>query len=298
MGRNHVRILSTLAGAELVAVLDRDPEVQSAVAEEFGAPQGSDLVALIESCEAVVLAVPTVSHADLGCRILEAGLHLLVEKPIAATLDEADRLLAAAGDRVLAVGHVEYHNPAVSRLLEAIEKPGFVEIQRLASFSPRSLDVDVILDLMIHDLQILHALDPSPVAEVRAAGINVLSERDDIVNARVQLESGCVANLTASRVSAQRTRKLRVFLPQRYYSLDYQEQTVKGLRLELGGEFPAIVPDSPAIERQEPLLRELAAFVAACRSQPADLVDGAAGRRALATALAIQQAIPRPSPSV
>jgi predicted dehydrogenase len=174
-------------------------------------------------------------------------------------------------------------------------------VQRLATFTPRSLDVDVVLDLMIHDLQILHALDPSPVAEVRATGIAVLSPRIDICNARVALASGCVANLTASRVSAERVRKLRVFLPSRYYSLDYQAQEIKGFRLDQDGGRRAIVPDDLPVERAEPLRRELEAFLAACRGggdggadPTAPLVAGGMGRQALATALQVVEAIGSP----
>jgi predicted dehydrogenase len=224
----------------------------------------------------------------------------LVEKPLAPSLAEADELLAAAGAApaaaaggrpVLAVGHVEFFNPAVQALLAGGGAPRFVEVQRLSVFSPRSLDVDVILDLMIHDLQILHALDPSPVAEVRATGIEVLSDRVDIANARVALESGAVANLTASRVSSERVRKLRLFLPNRYYSLDYREQEIKGYRLTGDREGRRIVPDDLPVAREEPLRAELAAFAAACRGEPAPVVGGAEGRRALATALAVAAAI-------
>jgi predicted dehydrogenase len=219
-----------------------------------------------------------------------------MEKPMASTLPEADRLLEQAdrAGRLLAVGHVEFYNPAVQALVALKTPPRFVEVQRLGVFSPRSLDVDVILDLMIHDLQILHALDPSPVAEVRATGIPVLSPRIDIANARVALESGCVANLTASRVSAERVRKLRAFLPQRYYSLDYQAQEIRGYRLEApaaGEERPQIVPDDLATVRAEPLAAELAAFLAACRGEAVPWVDGRQGRQALQTALAIVAAV-------
>jgi predicted dehydrogenase len=260
----------------------------------------------------MVLAVPTVLHAEIGCELLGRGLHVLVEKPLAASLEEADRLLAAAAaaGRVLAVGHVEFFNPAVQALLAVGVPPRFVEVQRLAVFTPRSLDVDVVADLMIHDLQILHALDGSPVTEVRATGIPVLSPRTDIANVRLELASGCVANLTASRVSAERVRKLRTFLPSRYYSLDYVAQEIRGYRLD---EHPAgrrIVPDNLEISRAEPLQRELEGFVAACRAaggaepthrelpaSPAEavattrIVAGGAGRQALATALAVAAAI-------
>ena len=291
MGRNHVRLLSSLPGAELVGVYDPNPEAAEAVAREHGARVFSRLEDLAGEIEAAVVAAPTVAHADMGCALLDRGLHVLIEKPLAASLEEADRLLASAGERVLAVGHVEFFNPAVQALLSVGTAPRFVEIQRLGVFSPRSLDVDVILDLMIHDLQILHALDPSPVAEVRATGIAVLSPRIDIANVRVELASGCVANLTASRVSSERARKLRAFLPNRYYSLDYQAQEIKGYRLEGNGGERRILPDDLPVERAEPLKRELEAFLAACRGENAPRVDGAQGRRALETALAVVEAI-------
>jgi predicted dehydrogenase len=238
------------------------------------------------------VAVPTVVHADVGCELLARGIHVLVEKPIAPSLDEADRLVAAADRCLLAVGHVEFFNPAVERLLEVDQGPGFVEVHRLAAFTPRSLDIDVILDLMIHDLQILHAMDASPVEEVRATGIRVLSERIDIANARVALSSGCVANLTASRVSSERVRKLRVFLPGRgYYSLDYQQQEIHGFRLELGPTERRILPDPLPVTRKEPLRRELECFVEACRGRESRIVSGAQGRRALGTALQVLEAI-------
>lgn len=290
MGRNHVRILSSLPGVELVGVHDPDPK-----AGELGVRVFGRLEDLAASVDAAVVAAPTVAHADIGCFLLQRGIHVLVEKPIASSLAEADRLLEAqaqGGDnRVLAVGHVEFYNPAVQALVGVGTPPRFVEVQRLGVFSPRSLDVDVVLDLMIHDLQILQALDPSPVVEVRATGINVLSPRVDICNARVELGSGCVANLTASRVSSERVRKLRAFLPSRYYSLDYHAQEIRGYRLEEGDGGRKILPSDLPVTKAEPLLRELEAFVAACRGEQAPLVTGAAGRRALETALAVVEAI-------
>src|SRR5260370_37965002 len=297
MGRNHVRVLSSLPGARLMGVYDRRPEAAAAAAREFGTCVFDHLEELAAESEAAVLAVPTSDHAEVGCELLARGLHLRVEKPLAADLGAADRLLerAQAAGRVLAVGHVEFFNPAVQALLALGLPPRFVEVQRLAVFAPRSLDVDVVLDLMIHDLQILPALDPSPLAEVRATGIPVLSPRTDIANVRLELASGCVANLTASRVSAERVRKLRTFLPSRYYSLDYVAQEIRGYRLD---EHPAgrrIVPDNLEISRAEPLQRELEGFVAACRAAggpapPAEavpttrIVAGAARRPAPLTA--------------
>jgi predicted dehydrogenase len=291
MGRNHVRLLSSLPGAELVGIYDPKPESAAAAARDHGAKIFPRLEDLAGEIEAAVVAAPTVAHADMGCALLDRGLHVLIEKPMATSLGEADRLLDHAGDRVLAVGHVEFLNPAVQALMGVGTPPRFVEVQRLGVFSPRSLDVDVILDLMIHDLQILHALDPSPVEEVRATGIAVLSPRIDIANVRLQFASGGVANLTASRVSSERTRKLRAFLPNRYYSLDYQAQEIKGYRLEERDGERRILPDDLAVERAEPLKRELEAFLAACRGEPAPWVDGAQGRQALATALAVVEAI-------
>ena len=292
MGRHHVRILAEDPAAELVGIFDTDRTVAERVGNEFGAEVFDDLDSLAEGLEAAVVAVPTVDHCEVGCNLLERGIHVLVEKPIASTLEEADRLVAAAGDRVLAVGHVEYFNPAVQRLMGVEGQAGFVEIHRLAVFTPRSLDIDVVLDLMIHDLQILHALDDSPVSEVRATGISVLSSRIDIANARVALESGCVANITASRVSSQKVRKLRVFFPdQGYYSVDYQVQEVQGFRLQVGDESRNIIPDPLLVENREPLKEEAGAFLARCRGEDSALVDGRQGRRALKTAFRVLEAI-------
>lgn len=292
MGWHHVRILAEDPAAELVGIFDTDRTVAERVGNEFGAEVFDDLDSLAEGLEAAVVAVPTVDHCEVGCNLLERGIHVLVEKPIASTLEEADRLVAAAGDRVLAVGHVEYFNPAVQRLMGVEGQAGFVEIHRLAVFTPRSLDIDVVLDLMIHDLQILHALDDSPVSEVRATGISVLSSRIDIANARVALESGCVANITASRVSSQKVRKLRVFFPdQGYYSVDYQVQEVQGFRLQVGDESRNIIPDPLLVENREPLKEEAGAFLARCRGEDSALVDGRQGRRALKTAFRVLEAI-------
>ena len=295
LGRHHVRILASLPGAELVGIHDARPEVAAELAATHGTVAFADVDALAAQVDAMVVAAPTSEHARIGAPLLAAGKHVLVEKPIAGSLEEADELLAAAaaggGHNVLAVGHVEFYNPAVQALLAAGAAPRFVEVERLGVFSPRSLDVDVVLDLMIHDLQILHALDPSDVAEVRATGINVLSPRIDIANVRLELASGCTANLTASRVSAERVRKLRAFSPRGYFSLDYQAQEIKGYRLEGVEGAPQIVRADLPVEPAEPLRRELEAFLRACRGEPTALVRGEEGRRALATALAVVAAM-------
>lgn len=303
LGRHHTRILAELPGADLVGVYDPREDVARAAAEPYGARVFPSAEELAGTVEAAVAAVPTVAHADVGCELLGRGLHVLVEKPLAPSLAEADRLLQAAEDAgaALAVGHVEFFNPAVKALLGALlaAEPGsggpgprFVEVQRLARFTPRSLDVDVVLDLMIHDLQILHALDPTPVTEVRATGIDVLSPRIDIANVRLELGSGCVANLTASRVSSDRVRKLRVFASSRYFSVDYQDQEVKGYRLEEDGDGEREIRRTDLrVERAEPLRRELEAFLAACRGERTRIVTGSEGRRALDTALRVVEAI-------
>jgi predicted dehydrogenase len=293
LGRHHVRIMAELAEADLVGIVDLRADVAAELAGRHGTVAMESLDQLAESVDAAVVAVPTSDHLTVARRLLEKGVHVLVEKPITPTLEEADALLAAAGDRVVAVGHVEFYNPAVQALMTVRGRPGYVEIQRLAAFTPRSLDVDVVLDLMIHDLQILHAVDPSPVSEVRATGVQVLSERIDIANVRLELASGCVANLTASRVSAERVRKLRVFLRDSYYSLDYQAQEIKGYELVGDQQERAIRPVILPVESAEPLKVEARHFLAACRGRDVPLVNAVEGRRALATALEILDAIDR-----
>ncbi|MEO8277551.1 MAG: Gfo/Idh/MocA family oxidoreductase [Thermoanaerobaculia bacterium] len=289
LGRHHTRILSTLPGVELCGIFDTNSATAAAVAAEYGATVAPTFEDLADRIDIAVLAAPTSLHGELGLELLRRGVHLMVEKPIASTLAEADALIAAAdaAGKVLAVGHVEFHNPAVQALLDTPASPRFVEIERLGTFSPRSLDVDVILDLMIHDLQILQSMDSSPVIEVRATGIAVLSERIDIANARIAFESGLVANVTASRISAERVRKIRAFFADRYLSLDYQAQEIKGYRLDTSAGARAILPANPPVTKAEPLHCELSAFVASCLGKSVRQVDGKAGRQALATALEV-----------
>ncbi|MEM6454536.1 MAG: Gfo/Idh/MocA family oxidoreductase [Acidobacteriota bacterium] len=300
LGRHHVRILSELDEAALIGIYDLRPEIAEDLAAAHGTESYGSIDGLLDAVDAVVLAVPTYAHANLAIKALEAGCHVLVEKPIASSVEDADRMVAAAerAEKLLSVGHVEFYNPAVQALLAEPNAPRFLEIQRLAPFTPRSLDVDVILDLMIHDLQILHALDPSPVEEVRATGIEVLSSRVDIVNARIALASGLVANITASRVSAESVRKLRAFLPHRYFSIDYREQSIKGYGLELIDGQRLIRPEDRNITPVEPLRAELRAFLAACRGEDVPIVDGVQGRRALATALTVGADAASRTPSI
>ncbi|MFQ5525387.1 MAG: Gfo/Idh/MocA family protein [Thermoanaerobaculia bacterium] len=291
LGRHHVRLLSELEEAELVGVRDIDDGRACEATGAFGGRVFDDLESLAAEIDVAVVAVPTHEHAQVGCRLLEAGVHVMVEKPIATSLDEADALVAAAGDRLLAVGHVEFYNPAVQALLGIGLPPGFAEVHRMGEFSPRSLDIDVVRDLMIHDLQILQSLDSSPLKKLSAVGVNVLTDRDDIANARLEFESGLVANLTASRVSDQKIRKLRVIVPGIYLSLDYQKQEIKGYKLDKGGRGRGLERLDVSIEQDEPLKCELRAFLAACRGESVALVTGEDGRRALATALQVCEQI-------
>lgn len=294
LGRHHARVLATLPGVAVSGVYDARPERSAEVSAEFGLAAAESMAALVECSDAVVIAVPTIAHHQAAIAALDAGRHVLVEKPMTATLAEADALVERARERrvVLQVGHIERFNPAVEAAMPLARGARFIETHRLGVFTPRSLDVDVVLDLMIHDLQIAQAIVARPVAEVRAAGVAVLTRRIDIANARIAFEGGCVANLTASRVSAERIRKFRVFGPAHYVSIDMGSQEIGAVRLMPGSDGkPAIVPASIAVEKEEPLRRELASFVEACRGAHPPLVSGEEGRSALALALEIVAAI-------
>jgi predicted dehydrogenase len=293
LGRHHARVAAQLPGAACVGVLDHHAGRADEVAGEFGLRVLTSPEAVAGEAAAVILATPTVTHAELALFYLGRGLDVLVEKPIAATLDEADSILAAArrAGRIVAVGHVERHNPAIEAAMALVPRPSFVEVHRLGVFTTRSLDVDVVLDLMIHDLQIARALAGGPAVEVRAAGTPVLTPLIDIANARIAFEGGMVANLTASRVSAEKVRKLRLFAPSISVSVDMQAQTVRARRVERQAPQPEIRPVSIVVERAEPLVREQADFVRAVHSRTAPLVSGDEGREALALGRSVLAAI-------
>jgi len=277
----------------MVGVHDHHPGRAQEIAREFSLRILPDLESVAGEAEAVVVATPTVTHAEIAGFFLDRGLHVLVEKPIAASVAEADDLLARASRarRVLQVGHVERYNPAIQAALELVASPRFVEVHRLGVFTARSLDVDVVLDLMIHDLQIVSALVKRPVREVRAAGVPVLTGKLDIANARLAFEGGCVANLTASRVSAEKVRKFRVFAPSIYVSVDMQSQSVSAYRLAGEPGWPEIVPVSVSVSREEPLARELADFRRAIAEGGRPLVSGEDGRDALVLAERVLDAV-------
>jgi predicted dehydrogenase len=292
LGRHHARILSTLEGAHLVAVVDSAPERAAEAAAASGARALTDFRDLLGQVDAVTVAVPTELHRDVALPFLERGIAVLVEKPMARSMDEADELVEAArvSGATLGVGHTERYNPAVSAVLPLVTSPRFIEVHRLGVFPDRSLDIDVVFDLMIHDLDIILSLVRSDVESIEAVGVPVLTPRYDIANARLRFASGCIANVTASRISRERVRKIRFFQPDAYISIDYAAQEVEGWRLVTReGGRPSIEGGPLPVERDEPLRRELADFVRAARSKTAPLVDGHAGSRALQLATRIAE---------
>ena len=282
-GRNHVRVYKQLEGAELVGIVDIDAARAQRVAQEFSTTALDNLGSLRGRVDAVSVAVPTVAHADIGCRLLEQGIDVLIEKPIAASAAEADRLVetAARHGRILQVGHLERFNPGIVAAQAVLNRPLYFEVHRLGVFTPRSLDIDVVYDVMIHDLDILLAMIQSPVTDVRALGIPVVTDKVDIAHARLEFESGAVANLTASRVSVERVRKLRFFQQHEYISVDYTRKDALRIRVLQPGPEPKFDFQQLPVTQQEPLEGELRGFLDAVRTRTAPVVDGEAGRKAL-----------------
>lgn len=298
-GRFHAEKYATLPDAELVAVVDCDLTAAQGLAERLGVLAVSEPAALAGRVEAASVAVPTAEHFAVASRLLELGLHVLVEKPIAATLDEADALieLAAARGRVLQVGHLERFNAALVALADVLRAPLFIESHRLAPFQPRGTDVDVVLDLMIHDIDLIQQLVGRPLIGVEAVGVPVLSARLDIANARLSFEGGCVANVTASRASLKSERRMRLFQKDAYLSIDFQAGAATIARKGAGEMFPG-VPDIKLERRDfaasDSLKLEIEAFLAAIRGERKVAVSGEDGRRALDTALRITRALRQP----
>jgi len=305
-GRNHARIYQQLAqrgeAVRLVGVVDPNVARADAVAHEFACRAFGSVQQLTTHSEvqAASVAVPTVRHLEIARTLMEGGVDVLVEKPLAASLAEADELirLAHGRGRIAQVGHLERFNPAVCATVPVITQPMFFEVHRLSVFTPRSLDVDVVLDLMIHDLDIVLSFVNTPVQEIRAVGLPILSGKTDIANVRMEFESGCVANFTASRVSTERVRKLRFFQPRQYVSLDYSRQDVLVFSVGEKGEAagtPSVNPQikvaKPPIVAQEPLEAEIRSFLEAVRTRSKPLVSFEDGRRALAVALDVVAAI-------
>lgn len=292
LGQHHARVYASLPSARLAGVHDLDDGRAAEVGKRHGCPAFADLERLLAEVDAVSVAVPTVDHHRTARLALEAGRDVLVEKPISVTLEEADDLIRLAEERraVLQVGHVERFNPATEVLQATVTRPRFIEVHRLGSFSPRSLDIDVVLDLMVHDLDIVLALDGSEAVQVDAVGVPVLTDKVDIANARLRFASGLIANLTASRVSAERVRKFRVFSPRQYISADFTAREAQVYRLREGPEGrPEIAVEKAGAPNEEPLQRQLQAFVTAVRDRRRPEVTGEDGRRALALAHRILQ---------
>ncbi|MEW6734107.1 MAG: Gfo/Idh/MocA family oxidoreductase [Acidobacteriota bacterium] len=293
LGRHHARIYANLEGVKLVGVCDINEDRGRSVAAEYGSDFYRDYRELIGKIDAASLAVPTVDHCTIGCELLSQGIAVLVEKPIARTLTEADELINTARRHgvYLQIGHLERFNPAVIAVREIITLPRFFETHRLSLFSPRSLDIDVVMDLMIHDLDVIAWFVKSPVINISAAGIPVISSRVDIANARLEFANGCIANITASRISNEKVRKLRLFQPHDYISLDYlnQQAGIWSLRrMPTDGKgVPEIEARALPVVSDEPLRAELAAFVQALMTAQPPLVSGEDGRAALALALQV-----------
>lgn len=310
LGQHHARLFAAMPDVELTAVVDVRADRANDVAARHGTRALVNAADIVGRVDAVTVATPTSSHVDVALPFVESGAAVLVEKPLASTLRDADRLLAAAEakDIVLATGHTERFNPAVAAALPMVSEPRFVEIHRLGGFPERSLDIDVVFDLMIHDLDLLLATVASPVESVEAVGVNVLTPRVDIANARLRFASGCIANVTASRISRDRVRKARFFQRDAYISIDYASQELEVYRLAppspdgsgsssggaRSGGKPVIQGGRVPVETDEPLRRELADFVRAARERRQPVVDGHAGRAALALATRVADLITSP----
>ncbi len=289
MGRNHLRVVSGQEGMKLTALADIDSNVHQELSERYSCPAYSDYRQLLGHVDAVMVSVPTEKHFEIASFFLANGCHTLVEKPISMTPDEADRLidLAREKNRILAVGHLERFNPAVEYADSVVENPRYIEVQRLGPFSHRSLDIDVIMDLMIHDLDIISVWDKSGLAGIHASGIPIISGKIDIATVRLEFNSGLVANVTASRVSQVKTRKLRVFQKNQYISVDYAKKRIKRYYLK-GIE---IIEDIPEIVDQEPLANMWSHFGLAIQGKSHRIVSGEEARDALVMAQRIVSAI-------
>ncbi len=306
LGFHHARLLREVQAADLVGIFDIDHERAAIVSAELGVRSFATADELLARVEAVVVAVPTSDHASVGLAALDRGVHTLIEKPLAPSLHEADSIVerADAAGLLLATGHVERYNPALIASERYLDEPRFVESHRLAAFGRRGTDVAVVLDLMIHDIDLVLSLVGQPVGKVEAVGVSVLTRSIDIANARISFDGGAVANITASRVSRERMRKIRLFQQSGYFSLDLASGTGEFLRLRYGARLgrDASVDAATALDQiierielrgdgKEPLRRELEAFVAAVRGEESVIVTGVEGRRALAVALEIIECI-------
>jgi predicted dehydrogenase len=289
IGKNHARICAELPDAQLAAVFDINRQSAEAAAAQYGAKVANSLHEFISLVDAATVAAPTAVHYEIGSALLANGKHVLIEKPITETTAQAEDLVRVAKERsvILQVGHIERFNPILSALEQRLTRPRFIEAHRLSPYPFRSVEIGVVLDLMIHDLEIILHLVRSPVKSIDAVGVPVLSKREDIANARIRFENGCIANVTASRISPEKMRKIRVFQENTYLSLDYQAQAGEIYRLVDG----QITRDSVAMEKEEPLKRELHSFVECARRGLQPLVSGSGAAAALELAIEISEMI-------
>ncbi len=284
LGRHHARILAGMPGVDLIGVVDTNLQRARGIADAHGTCAIDDAASLVGVVDAVVVATPTASHASVATPFLEVGTAVLIEKPLARSMAEADALVALARARgaTLAVGHTERFNPAVEAARPLLTAPRFIEGHRLGTFPDRSLDIDVVFDLMIHDIDVVLSVVNSPVAGIDAVGVPVLTPRIDIANVRLRFDNGCIANLTASRISRDRTRKIRFFQPESYVAIDFAAQELEVWRVvRPAAGLPSIEGGPVAVVRAEPLARELEDFLAAARQRRDAAVTGEAGRHAL-----------------
>jgi len=307
LGQHHARIYASLPGVEFAGIYETSDARAKEICEKHGCRRFATLAELGAACDAVSVVVPTDLHAQVALPLLEQNCHLLIEKPICASLEEAERVLAAAqkAGRLVQVGHIEHFNPVMSFLEKHIDRPGYITTERLAPYTTRGTEVGVVLDLMIHDIGIVLALVKAPIVKIDAVGMNVLSKTEDIANARIEFETGCVANLSASRLSMKKNREIRVFQDNAYLSLDFMNQKghlVKksdliayGLKLKVGlakaGDASSIPVNEIPIEKGEPLAIELAHFVQSVATAQQPKVGAALGKSALEVAIAITEQI-------
>lgn len=293
LGQHHARIYNQLENCELVGILEKDSERSQEIADLYLCRQFNNLDEIADECDAISVVVPTDKHKEVAIPLLKKGVHLLIEKPLCEDLSEAQEILQAARDNqcVVQVGHIEHFNPVMNFLEKTVTKPRFITADRLAPFNPRGTEVGVVLDLMIHDIGIILQLNPSPIASIESVGVRVLSPTEDIANARITFENGCVANLNTSRVSLKKVREIRVFQQGGYLSLDFNNQ--KGHFLSI--ENKQIKKEDIPIEKGEPLALELEHFSQCLQSDKLPKVGGEFGRNALEIALKITEQI-RSSP--
>ncbi|MGJ8654255.1 MAG: Gfo/Idh/MocA family oxidoreductase [Opitutaceae bacterium] len=289
LGQHHARIYAALETCELVGIVEADDVRAAEICEKFSCKRYETAQALAEDCDAVSVVVPTDKHCEVSVPLLNGGCHLLIEKPLCTSLDEAEQILSAAKKHgcIVQVGHIEHYNPVMGFLENAVTQPQFITADRLAPFNPRGTEVGVVLDLMIHDIGVILALVRSPIKQVDAVGVNVLSQSEDIANARITFENGCVANINTSRVSTKKVREIRVFQPQNYLSLNFQEQSGHYLRKE-GVE---LVREEIPIEKDEPLKLELESFVQVVKHTGKPKVGAELGKSALELAIQVTELI-------